>query len=107
MYDSQIMHMKRTSRIPCYHLSLQLIHISCLTKYVKYLDTVTSVNPLQPTNILKYNEQVILKMIHCYLFPLFGAKLEDVFIISSSCTSHQPVAFCMFCLLLLIPVTAC
>ena len=27
---------------------------------------------------------------------VFGTKLKDVFGISLSCTSHQPVAFCLF-----------
>lgn len=37
---------------------------------------------------------------------MFGARLEEVFKISFPGASHQPAAFCLFRLSLLVPVIA-
>jgi hypothetical protein len=78
------------------------VEINDLTAVLKYCNTITGVIPLHPTG------NVWLSLL-CAVFDCcipFGAKLRDVFVISFACTSHQPVAFCMIRLSVLVPVTA-
>ena len=69
---------------------------------------ITCAATSQPTIIWKYVtiQRTIRKTVNCYMKYNFGVKLKDVFVISFPCTSHQPVAFCLFHLFLLLPVKA-
>lgn len=59
-----------------------------------------------PYQVHSYSSSITSGLRHSLITFAFGVQLQDVFIIISTCVSHQPTTFCKFPSLLLFLFTA-